>query len=560
MPVSCSEPTVPVDRRHPTTARQRTRVFLTQAGPRLRRTLGRRRVHLRWANLFGVMSAASMLVLAITGILLTFTYTPSSELVTYDGPYRPLVGMQVSKAFDSTMEISFEQVGGLLIRQTHHWAALLLPAAMTMQILALFFTGGFRRPRRAGWVLLILAFIAALLAGWSGYALPDDMLSGTGLRIVEGVMLAVPVIGTWLVSVMFGGRFPGQIIENLYPVHVLVAPILFIALLLVRGLLGYRHGSHSPAATGTPVQPRLGLRLWPDAALRAAGLTAITSGVLVLLGATSTISPIWAYGPTAAGDVGAGSQPDWYMGFLDGALRLVPSGWESEWFGWTWSFAILVPLAVIGIYFVVVIVYPFLESWVTADTTDHHVPDRPRNVPVRTGIGMAGALFYGILWAAGSTDIASTTFGVSFETIVTALQVALIVGPLLAFDLTRRFCVGLQRKHRAILLHGHETGRIVRTPHGGYVEEHEPVSAAERALLTASPDPVVAARRDKNGRLTRRERLRGALARQFEIGRLAIAPPPAITPAQEEHTPDGDPVLGADEPRARAGQASRRLG
>lgn len=498
------------------------------------RALRRQRVHLHWANMFGVMAFASIVVLTITGILLTFTYTPSSELVTYDGPYGPLVGTEVSKAFASTMEISFEQVGGMLVRQTHHWAGLLLPATMMMQILALFFTGGFRRPRRAGWLLLMLAFFAVLLAGWSGYALPDDMLSGTGLRIVEGVMLGIPVIGTWLVTLMFGSRFPGEIIENLYPVHVVIAPILVVALLVVRGVLGYRHGSPSPASTGAPIQATPGLRLWPDAALRAAGLTAITSGVLVLLGATSTISPIWAYGPTAAGDVGGGSQPDWYMGFLDGALRLVPAGWETEWFGWTWTFAILAPLAVIGIYFAVVIVYPFLESWITRDTLEHHVLERPRNVPVRTGIGVAGVLFYGILWAAGSTDIASRTFGISFELIVTALQVALIVGPPVAFDITRRICLGLQRKDREVLLHGHETGRIVRTPEGGYVEQHQPVDAAERALLAVTPDPIAPPRPGHDGRLTRRERLRGALAARFETGRVALDPAHDEQASEEE--------------------------
>ncbi|MBO1752505.1 cytochrome bc complex cytochrome b subunit [Actinotalea sp. BY-33] len=491
------------------------------------------------------MAVASMLVLAFTGILLAFTYTPSSEMVTYDGPYAPLVGAEVSAAFDSTMDISFAQIGGMLIRQTHHWAALLMPAAMVLQILALFFTGGFRRPRRAGWVLLTLAFLTVLLAGWSGYALPDDMLSGTGLRIVEGVVLGIPVIGTRLVSWMFGGRFPGEIVEHLYPVHVLIAPTLVVLLLLTRGWLAYRHGSPGPAGTGTPVQASLGLRLWPDAAMRAVGLTAITSSVLVLLGATSTINPIWTYGPTSAGNVGAGSQPDWYMGFLDGALRLVPAGWETEWFGWTWTFAILAPLAVVGVYFVLVIAYPFVESWVTNDSAEHHVLDRPRNVPVRTGIGVAGALFYGILWAAAGSDVLATTFSISFEAIITTLQVALVVGPPLAFGITRRIGIGLQRRDRKVLLHGHETGRIVRTPNGGYVETHQPITAGERVRLAVTPAPIPPARPDQDGRLTHRERLRGVLARQFEDGHVAIARPDA------EQAPTRGQLSARDHPQPR---------
>lgn len=479
--------------------------------------LGRRRVHLRWSNLFGVVTFACLLVLAVTGVLLATWYTPSNELVTYTGPYGPLQGATVTEAFASTMRISFEQTGGLLVRQTHHWAALVMPASMIMQLLITFFSGGFRRPRQLSWVLLVAAFILVLAAGWSGYALPDDMLSGTGLRIVEGVVLSIPFIGTWAATWMFGGPFPGQIIENLHPVHAWLAPGLLVVVLAVRAVLAIRDGQARPAALAPAA---LGLRLWPDAALRAAGMTGLTAAVLVLLGATSTISPVWAYGPASGGEVGAGSQPDWYMGFLDGALRLVPAGWETEWMGWTVTFATLVPLLVVAGYFAILIVYPYVEAWVTQDRDLHHVLDRPRNVPVRTGIGVAGALFYGILWGAASADIVSTEFSVSFETIITTLQVALVVGPPLAFEVTRRICVGLQRKDREIVLHGHETGRIVRMPNGGYAEIHQPVSEAERAGLSVAAVPPVPGRSNAGGRLGATERLRGALSRQFGTGHV----------------------------------------
>lgn len=487
--------------------------------------LGRRRVHLRWSNLFGVVTFACLLVLAVTGVLLANWYTPSNELVTYTGPYEPLQGATVTEAFASTMRISFEEAGGLLLRQTHHWAALVMPAAMVMQLLVTFFGGGFRRPRRLSWVLLVVAFILVLAAGWSGYALPDDMLSGTGLRIVEGVVLSIPFIGTRVASWMFGGPFPGQIIENLYPVHAWLAPGLLVLAMAVRAVLGVRQGQARPATlTPTPVAPTsLGLRLWPDAALRAAGMAGLTAAVLVLLGATSTISPVWTYGPASGGEVGAGSQPDWYMGFLDGALRLVPAGWETEWMGWTVTFATLVPLVVVGGYFALLIMYPYIEAWVTQDDDVHHVLDRPRNVPVRTGIGVAGALFYGILWGAASADIVSTEFSVAFETVITTLQVALIIGPPLAFEVTRRICVGLQRKDREIVLHGHETGRIVRMPNGGYAEIHQPVSAAERARLSVAAVPPVPGRSNDKGRLSGRERLRGALSREFAAGHVVPA-------------------------------------
>jgi ubiquinol-cytochrome c reductase cytochrome b subunit len=475
-------------------------------------------VHLRWSNLFGVVTFACLLVLAVTGIVLATWYTPSNELVTYTGPYEPLQGVTVTEAFASTMRISFEETGGLLLRQTHHWAALVMPASMIMQLLVTFFSGGFRRPRQLSWVLLVVAFVLVLAAGWSGYALPDDMLSGTGLRIVEGVVVSIPFVGTWLSGWMFGGPFPGQIIENLYPLHAVLAPGLLVVVMIVRAALTVRHGQAEPPPTA---RAALGLRLWPDAALRAAGMVGLTGAVLVLLGATSTISPVWAYGPASGGEVGAGSQPDWYMGFLDGALRLVPVGWETEWMGWTVTFATLVPLLVVAAYFGVLLVYPYVEAWVNQDRELHHVLDRPRNVPVRTGIGVAGALFYGILWGAASADIVSTEFSVPFETIITTLQVALIAGPPLAFEVTRRVAIGLQRKDREVALHGHETGRIVRMPNGGYAEVHRPVSEAERALLAVAAVPAVPGRPDDQGRLSGRERLRGALSRQFGAGHVA---------------------------------------
>jgi ubiquinol-cytochrome c reductase cytochrome b subunit len=209
------------------------------------------------------------------------------------------------------------------------------------------------------------------------------------------------------------------------------------------------------------------------------------------------------------------------MGFLDGALRLVPPGWETEWFGYTWTFAVLVPLAVVGGWFVLLIAYPYVESWVTRDTVEHDVLDRPRNVPTRTGVGVAGALFYGVLWAAASADIVATQFHVSFESVIRLLQVLLVVGPPLAFGVTRRVCHGLQRKDRAVLEHGHETGRIVRTAAGGYLEIHVPASAAERRALDVAPVPARPATPDDARRRPALERARSALGREFAVGHVA---------------------------------------
>ncbi|HEY9306169.1 MAG TPA: cytochrome b N-terminal domain-containing protein [Microbacterium sp.] len=443
--------------------------------------LRHRVVPLHWSNLFGVVALACLAVITVTGVVLMFHYTPSGTTVVYDGAYPTLHGAEVSEAFASTMHVSFEVPGGLALRQAHHWAALLLPAALLAQLLVTFFTGAFRRPRRAGWVLLFLLLIAALAGGWSGYALPDDMLSGTGLRIVEGITLGIPVVGTWMKDLLFGGQFPGEIIERLYPLHLAVVPAM-IALIVVRVALLARHQPPQFAGPGRTAANVVGVPLFPNAAARAGGLFLIVSGMLMLIAATVTINPIWLYGPASPGDAGAGSQPDWYTGFLDGALRLVPPGWEFVALDRTWTLAVLVPLAVIGIFLLLVAVYPFLEERITGDRGEHHLLDRPRNMPTRTGIGVAGVVFYATLWAAGSADLIADAFSLTIEGVVLTMQIVL-VGPAIGFTLARRVCLGLQRKDRDVVLHGYETGRIVRLPGGEYIEVHEPVDEYERWRL-----------------------------------------------------------------------------
>lgn len=483
--------------------------------------LRHRTVPLHWTNMFGVIAFACVVVVFVTGVPLMFFYTPSGTTVEYAGSYPALHGAEVSQAFASTLRISFEVPGGLFIRQAHHWAALLLPAALIAQLLVTFFTGAFRTPRRAGWVLLFLILIAALAGGWSGYALPDDMLSGTGLRIVEGILLGIPLVGTWLKDLLFGGAFPGQIIENLYPIHIAVVPAALVALLAVRAAILYRRKPPQFARRGRTEQNVVGVPLLPQAAARAGGLFLVVTGILLFISATVTISPIWLYGPASPGDAGAGSQPDWYTGFLDGALRLVPPGWEVVVLDRTWTIALLAPLAVVTGFLLLVAVYPFIEAWITGDDREHHLLDRPRNVPTRTGSGVAGIVFYGTLWVAGSADLIAVAFSLTIEGVVLALQVMLLVGPIIAFTVTRRVCLGLQRKDRDVLEHGFETGRIVRLPGGEYVEVHQQVDEGERARLLAVEARAPYALEAPGGRVRSVHRLRARLSRFFFEGSAA---------------------------------------
>lgn len=490
--------------------------------------------------MFGVVSMACVVVIFVTGVFLTFLYEPSSDPVIYTGPYAPLDGATMSTALRSTMNISFEVQGGMLMRQAHHWAALLLPATVILQLLTTFFTGGFRRPRRLGWVLLFLILIVALAGGWSGYALPDDLLSGTGLRIVEGIVLGIPVVGTSLASILFGGEFPGTVIERLYPIHVAVVPAALIVLLAARIRVAWLRRPAQFAGPGRTENNVVGITLLPAAATRAFGLFAIATGILVLVSATVTISPSWLYGPSSPGDASAGSQPDWYTGFLDGALRLVPPGWELEWLGRTWTLAILVPLAVVSLFLLVIAAYPFLEEWVSGDSRDRNLLDRPRNTPSRTGIGVAGIVFFGALWGAGSADIAASLFRLRLEDVVHVFQVVVLVGPILGFVVTRRVCLALQKKDREVLLHGFETGRIVRLPGGEYIETHQPVDIYERwILVSSSASTPYRARPDERGRVRPANRLRARLSRFFFAD--ALAP---IVPSEHDRTSD-DVVIGA---------------
>lgn len=518
---------MPVDRRRKISVVASTSRFLREQTVLGRKyvaitsELHARTVPLHWSNLFGVITLAGIAVLFVTGVMLMIVYAPSSEPAMYDGPYEPLRGVEASAAFISVMRLSFEVPGGLFLRQLHHWAGLLVPASIIAQLLVTFFTGAFRRPRRASWVLLFLLLIVALAGGWSGYALPDDMLSGSGLRIVQGIMLGIPVIGTWLSTLLFGGEFPGSIVENLYWIHILVVPAGLLLLILLRAWRAYRVQPPHFAGRGRRVDNIVGVPLLPNAASRAGGLSWMVAGVLVLIAATVTISPVWLYGPADPGNASAGSQPDWYTGFLDGALRLVPPGWEFEWLDRTWTLAVLAPLGVVSLFLLSVVAYPFVEAWVAQDKGEHHTLDRPRNVASRTGVGVAGIVFYGVLWGAASADIIALVFSVRLESVITTFQVILMAGPVLGFVVAKRVCVALQKKDRDLVLHGHETGRIVRLPSGAYVEVHAPLDDEERDRLTAhSHIRTVGARPNEAGRLTRLARLRGTLAEWFFADRI----------------------------------------
>lgn len=409
--------------------------------------------------MWGTVAAACFVVLLLTGVVLTLVYEPSVEPVVYRGGYAPLRGVTTSAAYASTVHLSLDVPGGLLVRQAHHWAALLLPAALLLQLATLFFTGLARRPGRRRWVLLVGVLLLVLAAGWSGYALPDDSLSGTGLRIVQGTTLAIPLVGTWLAQTLSGGEFPGRIVENLYVVH-LATPLLVVALVAARR---WRRG-------------------WGDVTVQTAGLGLVTAGLVTLMAGTLTISPVWRYGPSSPGDAYAGSQPDWYTAFLDGALRLVPPGWELDLGSRTLTLAVLVPLAAVGLLVGLLALWPFVEERLTGDHAEHLLPERPRDAPWRTAVGAAGVTFYATLWLAASADVLATELHVSFEGVIRVLRAVVLLGPVAAYVVARSACATLRAAEAERREHGAESGLIVRSPSGGYTERHAPVRARPKEL------------------------------------------------------------------------------
>jgi ubiquinol-cytochrome c reductase cytochrome b subunit len=489
--------------------------------------------------MLGEVAMYSFVILVLSGTFLTFFYQPSMAEVHYDGSYAPLKGAQMSIAYASSLDISFDIRGGLIMRQVHHWAALLFVAAAGLHMLRVFFTGAFRKPRELNWVVGFLLFLMGMAAGFTGYSLPDDLLSGNGLRIIDGMIKGIPVIGPAVSSGFFGGEFPGtEVVARLYSLHIMIVPALIIVLMGVHLMMVVIHKHTHYSGPGRRDDNVVGYPLMPVYVAKAGGFFFLVFGVIAAIAATFTINPIWNYGPYDPSPVSAGTQPDWYIGWLDGALRLAPSGWDVVIAGFVIPMGVMVPLVVSLVFLALVAAYPFIENWVTKDKREHHVLDRPRNAPTRTAIGAAGVTFYGVLWAGASTDLIATNFQMSLNQVLTAMQILLILGPVIAYWVTKRACLSLQRKDREMVLHGRETGRVVRLPHGEYIEVHEPVDKYELWKLVdfKEYEPVLP-RPDARGKITVGNRLRSAISRLYFEDRIAPVSKAEYELAHADHAP-----------------------
>jgi ubiquinol-cytochrome c reductase cytochrome b subunit len=441
---------------------------------RLVRAALRRDPQDRWAAAFGRIAGYSFAVAVATGIPLLPFFRPSMATVVYHGSYRLLDGATMSQAYRSVLAISFDVRGGLLIRQVHHWSADLFVAAVILRLLRVFFRGRFSGRALPGWLIWVALLPLGMLAAYTGTILPDDGLSGGSLGVITGVLLSVPLIGTHLVFWIFGGAPPGhQIIGSDYWVHILVLPVLAGALLLA---------SFRPS-----------LR-WPRR-VRVDPLLPFTCAVLVLLGTIAQINPVWLIGPYQPGSITSGAVPDWYMGFLDGPLRLMPA-WELSVGGHPLDLGVLIPgLVVPALFFTRLALYPLTDRWITGARPARGprrgrpgtlLPPTPADLANRTAAGVAGVTFYGLLWVAAANDQIAYHLQIPLYTVTWVFRVAVLAGPPLAFLLTRVISHALASRRRDEERGGRETGRIVMNPQGGYDEIREP---AHRAVPPSADPP-----------------------------------------------------------------------
>jgi ubiquinol-cytochrome c reductase cytochrome b subunit len=456
-----------------------------------------------WSFFLGELALYSFIILLLTGTYLTFFFQPSMSEIVYHGSYVKLDGLTMSQAYASTLNLSFDVRGGLLMRQIHHWAALVFIAAIAVHALRIFFTGAFRKPRELNWVIGTAMFALAAVEGFAGYSLPDDLLSGTGLRIAEGITLSVPVVGTYLTFFLFGGPYPGMsIIPRLYIAHVLLLPGLILALVSAHLMAVWHQGHTQWAGVKQREGNEVGPPLFPVFMLKTTSLFLFVFGALAALATIAQINPVWLFGPYNPAISSNGSQPDWYFAFIEGAMRLMPAA-ETNFLGHTVAWDVFLPAVVLPLaFFALMGSYPFLERWVTGDARFHHILDRPRNMPARTALGVAVLAMAIDLQLAGADDVIAYHFDIPLEDVDWTLRCGFFVFPLAAFWVTRHVCVALQRADRRRLRAGTVTRISVQPAVGagaadgtgaiGYDGAGSPVPQEERARLgVRRPDELI---------------------------------------------------------------------
>ncbi len=456
-----------------------------------------------WSFMIGEIALYSFIVLLATGVFLTLYFVPSGQDVVYHGIYAPFDGQTMSAAFKSTLDLSFSVRGGLLMRQMHHWSANIFVGSIVVHMLRVFFTGGFRRPRELNWFIGTTLMILAIVNGFLGYSIPDDLVSGTGIRIAYSILESIPFVGSYLATLLFGGVFPGDgsIIPRFFILHVLVVPLVIFGLLGAHLGLLFKQKHTQFKGNGAREDNVVGAPMWPTFMIKTTGFLFLTTAVSVLLGAFVQINPIWLYGPYIPFHVSYAVQPDWYMGWLDGALRVMPS-WELHLPGHMIPNVFFPAVLLPGITFNIMMAWPWIEAAFTGDNREHHILDRPRDRPVRTAIGASVLSFYFVLFGASATDVLANYLSVSLNVVLLSFRVLCVVVPLVVYPVTYKICIEMahtrgagKRKQYNIIVRG-EDGGYSAVPAGEYTGYHrevlEPVDvdAVDLSNVMNEPEPT----------------------------------------------------------------------
>lgn len=406
-----------------------------------------------WSFMLGEIALYSFVVLVTTGLFLMLFFNASDAQVTYQGTYSALDGLRMSAAYRSVIHLCFDVPAGLLIRQMHHWAALIFLAAIVTHLARIFFTAAYRRPRELNWIIGLTLLLLALINGYLGYSLPGDLLSGAGLRIAYAILLSIPVIGPWLAFLALGGTVPTNVMtSHMYGVHIFLIPTLILVLLALHlGIIWRQMHTNYPGPRRTD-QYIVGARLWPSYAAKSVGLFFIVFAAAAALGGLVQIDPVWIYGPYDPIAIVPGAQPDWYLGWVEGAMRLFPP--VNAHFAKRWLIpevffpGILFP----AIVFAVLYTYPFLEKLITFDFSGqpHNVLRLPYQQPFNTALGCAVFVFLLVLFVAAGDDVIAVAIGGSVVEIRAILRVVALAAPPVTGVLVYFLCAQARRRHRSL--------------------------------------------------------------------------------------------------------------
>jgi ubiquinol-cytochrome c reductase cytochrome b subunit len=399
-----------------------------------------------WSFLLGEIALYSFVVLVATGVFLTLFFEPSLGTTTYHGEYEPLRGLDMSEAYRSVVDLSFKVKAGLLMRQTHHWAADLFLVAIVLHVTRVVFTSAYRKPRDGVYYIGVMMLVLAILEGFLGYSLVDDLLSGMGLAIAYSVAMSLPFIGANLALLIWGAPFPGDLAfePRMYVFHVFILPIAIAVLISLHlFFLASRHHTQF-RQPGRTERRAVGLPAVPGYAPRTIGLAFAVASVLFLLGGLVQINPIWEWGPYEVAQATNGAQPDWYLGWLIGGLRMMP-GFDVTVGDYTlvpnpfWGGA-LFPLLV----FLTLFLWPWLERRITGDHAFHHLLERPRDRAWHTAVASAFFTWVAVVFIAGSADRVFVFFHIPYIWQIWFWRFAAVLLPLAVLFVVRSFCRELQ--------------------------------------------------------------------------------------------------------------------